>query len=265
MRQAEAACGAEDLRMNSAPRLCVVIPVYNHGKTVARVARESRRALPVIVVDDGSTDEGPAMLARESGIELVTLASNRGKADALKAGFAKAGDAGFTHAVTMDADGQHSPESLGEFAAACRRHPDAFVIGVRDLKAAGAPLVRRISNAMSTFWFRFETGVRLPDTQCGYRAYPLAAVRTLLASSDRYAFELEIMVKAAWAGIPLRPQPVQADYAAPTSRLSHFDPLRDFLRILRVHARLSAQALCVSASGRRLLARAGGAGLGPHP
>ena len=239
--------------MSSAPRLCVVIPVYNHGKTVARIARESRRAFPVIVVDDGSTDEGPAMLAREIGIDLVTLASNRGKAGALKAGFARAGDAGFTHAITIDADGQHSTGSLTAFAAACRRHPDAFVIGVRDLKAAGAPWARRISNAMSTFCFRFETGVRLSDTQCGYRAYPLAAVRALPVASDRYAFELEIMVKAAWAGIPLLPQSVQADYAAPTSRLSHFDPLRDFLRILRVHARLSAQALCVPASRRRLL------------
>lgn len=251
--------------MSSAPRLCVVIPVYNHGQTVARIARESRRAFPVIVVDDGSTDEGPAMLARESGIELVTLASNRGKAAALKAGFARAGDAGFTHAITIDADGQHSTESLAGFAAACRLHPEAFVIGVRNLKAAGAPLARRISNALSTFWFRFETGIRLSDTQCGYRAYPLAAVRTLLAASDRYAFELEIMVKAAWAGIALRPQPVRADYAAPTSRLSHFDPLRDFLRILRVHARLSAQALCVSASRRALLAKAEARGLGPHP
>jgi hypothetical protein len=85
--------------------------------------------------------------------------------------------------------------------------------------------------------------VRLSDTQCGFRVYPLAAIRQLRVESDRYAFELEIMVKAAWAGIPLIPQPVPVDYEAPTSRLSHFHPLRDFLRISRVHSRLTGQAL----------------------
>ena len=247
------------------PRLCIVVPVYNHGQTVQRIVRESRRAFPVIVVDDGSTDPGAAMLARESGITLVTLASHRGKAAALQAGFAKADASGFTHAITIDADGQHPTEALADFAAACRQHPEALVIGVRDLKAAGAPFTRRLSNAMSTFWFKFETGAGLSDTQCGYRVYPLAVVRSLRVKSDRYAYELEIMVKAAWVGIPLRAQPVQADYAAPTSRLSHFHPVRDFLRIVRVHARLSAQALCLSAFRRRLWAKAASVDSGPPP
>ena len=149
---------------------------------------------------------------------------------------------------------QHPTDALPDFAETCAKRPEAFVIGVRDLKAAGAPLARRLSNAMSTFWFRFETGVRLPDTQCGYRVYPLAAVERLKVDANRYAFELEVMVKAAWAGIPLVPQPVQADYAAATSRLSHFHPFRDWVRALRVHARLAAQAICVPAARRRLLA-----------
>ena len=241
--------------METAPRICVVVPVYNHGGTVQRVVRESQRAFPVIVVDDGSTDHGPAGLARQTGITLVTLPCNLGKAAALKAGFAKAEQAGFTHAITLDADGQHAAESLADFAAACREQPDAFVVGVRDLRGAGAPWVRRLSNALSAFWFRFETGMRLADTQCGYRVYPLGAVRSLRVKSDRYAFELEILVKAAWAGIPLRSQPVQADYAAATSRLSHFHPLGDFLRVFRVHARLTAQALCIGDSRRCLLAK----------
>jgi glycosyltransferase involved in cell wall biosynthesis len=240
--------------METPPRICVVVPVYNHGGTVQRIVRESRRDFPVIVVDDGSTDQGPAILAQEHGITLVTLPANRGKAAALRAGFAKAGESGYTHAITIDADGQHPTDALAEFAAACREQTEAVVIGIRDLKAAGAPLARRISNALSTFCFRLETGVHLADTQCGYRAYPLAAIRNLRVDSDRYAFELEIMVKAAWAGIPLRPQRVHADYSAPTSRLSHFHPLRDFFRIFRAHARLAAQALCVSASHRKLLA-----------
>jgi len=236
--------------MPSAPVICVVVPVYNHGRTVQQVVRESQRTFPVIVVDDGSTDQGPTTLAEATGITLVTLPSNRGKGAALKAGFAKAAQAGFTHAITIDADGQHAAESLADFAAACCKQPEAFVVGVRDLKAAGAPLARRLSNALSTFCFKLETGVRLPDTQCGYRVYPLAPTRSLRVKAERYAFELEILVKAAWAGIPLRPQPVQADYTAATSRLSHFHPVRDFLRIFRVHSRLAAQALLMLRSRR---------------
>jgi glycosyltransferase involved in cell wall biosynthesis len=240
--------------MQTPPRIGVLVPVYNHGATVQRIVRESQRAFPVIVVDDGSTDQGPGILAQEDDITLVTLPANRGKAAALKAGFAKAEALGFTHAITIDADGQHPTDALAQFATACRQQPEALIIGVRDLKAAGAPVARRLSNALSSFWFQFETGVRLADTQCGYRVYPLATVQRLQVKSDRYAYELELLVKAAWAGIFLRAQPVWADYAAVTSRLSHFDPLRDFARISRLHARLAIQAVCVPAPRRRLWA-----------
>jgi glycosyltransferase involved in cell wall biosynthesis len=236
--------------MEDEPRICVIVPVFNHGLTVQRVVRGAKAVLPVIAVDDGSNDQTPKVLATESGITLLTLPRNQGKAAALKAGFAKAEELGFTHAITIDADGQHPVEALGDFAAACRKQPNAFIIGVRDLKAARAPIARRISNGLSTFWFRFETGVKLTDTQCGYRVYPLAAIRGLKVDSDRYAFELEIMVKAAWAGIPLVPQPVPVDYEAPTSQLSHFDPLRDFLRISRVHSRLAGKAVWMSVQFR---------------
>jgi len=224
-------------------RICVVVPVYNHGLTVRQVVQGARKLFPVIVADDGSTDQTPAHLAEETNKEqselvVITLPENRGKAAAIRAGFKRAEEMGFTHAITMDADGQHPIEALPEFSRMCLEHPEAFIIGVRDLKAARAPWVRRISNALSTFWFRLETGVPLTDTQCGFRVYPLAALRRLRINSDRYAYELEVMVKAAWAGIPLKPCPVKADYDAPTSRLSHFHPLRDFLRVAQAHARL---------------------------
>jgi glycosyltransferase involved in cell wall biosynthesis len=236
--------------MKTPPHICVVIPVYNHGLTVGQVARESRRAFPAIVVNDGSTDQTAAVLAQESGLAVITLPENRGKAAALKAGFAEAEALGFTHAITIDADGQHPAAALEQFAASCRNQPDALVIGVRDLKAAGAPLVRRFSNGLSTLWFRFETGVRLADNQCGYRVYPLAAVRDLRVKSERYAFELEVMVKAVWAGMALVSQPVQVDYAAATSQLSHFRLWRDFVGIVAVHSRLCAQAFFLPATGR---------------
>jgi uncharacterized protein (DUF2062 family) len=241
--------------MNGAPRICVVIPVYNHGLTVQSVVRGAKAALPVIVVNDGSTDATPAVLAAERGVTVVTLPRNQGKAAALRAGFAQAEELGFTHAITIDADGQHSTSALADFAAACRRRPEVFIIGVRDLRKAGAPFARRASNRLSTFWFRFETGVRLADTQCGYRCYPLAALRPLRVTSGRYAYELEIMVKAAWAGVPLMAQAAEADYARPTSRLSHFRPWRDMAGVSWLHFELSVQAFFVPAGLRRLAAQ----------
>jgi len=228
--------------MTPEPRLCVLIPVYNHELTVQRVALEARRLFPVIVVDDGSTDQTPSLLASTPGITLVRLTQNCGKAAALRAGFARAERMGFTHVITMDADGQHPTSSLPRFAARCADNPQAFIIGVRDLKAARAPRLRRLSNAISAFWFRRETGLKWSDSQCGYRLYPLAKLKQLPTRSQRYAFELEVMLKAAWAGIPLLSEPVEVDYSARTSRLSHFHPLRDLGEISFVHWRMALQA-----------------------
>ncbi len=244
-------------------RQCVIIPVYNHGLTLGAVVRGAKQVLPVIVVNDGSTDQTAQVLRGINDVTVVTLPANQGKAAALKAGFARAEALGFTHAITLDADGQHPVESLPAFAEACQGHPEACIIGVRDLRSADAPFSRRLSNRLSTFWFRFETGTPLPDTLCGLRGYPLELVRSLHVTSRRYAYELEIIVKAAWAGFPLIAQPVSVDYRAPTSRLSHFRPWHDFLRVTRVHFRLSIQALSLPSSWRALLARDFPAALSP--
>jgi len=241
--------------MSSGPRICVIIPVYNHGLTVQSVVRGAKAVLPVIVVDDGSTDATPGVLAGERGITVITLPANQGKGAALRAGFRRAQQQGFTHAITIDADGQHRTSALADFAAACARQPEAFIIGVRDLRKAGAPRARRASNALSTFWFKFQTSVRLADTQCGYRCYPLASLVPLRVTSGRYAYELEILVKAAWAGVPLVALGVDSDYAAPTSRLSHFRPWRDMAAVSWLHSQLSMQAFLVPARLRRLAAK----------
>ena len=240
--------------MAAEPNICVVIPVYNHGLTVGRVAREAKGYFPVIVVNDGSTDDTGKILSAESGIVVVTLPQNQGKGAALRSGFIEAEQRGFTHAITIDADGQHATRELPAFAAASRLQPEAFVIGVRDLVKENAPRGRRVTNGISTFWFKVETGVALADTQCGFRSYPLKRINRLRLKSQRYAYELEIMVKAAWAGLPLVAQPVSADYAAATSRLSHFDPWRDMVRISLLHSRLSIQSFCVPARLRKIAA-----------
>jgi glycosyltransferase involved in cell wall biosynthesis/uncharacterized protein (DUF2062 family) len=241
--------------MTHPPRICAVIPVYNHGLTVRQVVEGAKSFLPVIAVNDGSTDGTATALAQVTGITVVTLRSNQGKAAAIQAGFARAVDLGFTHAVTLDADGQHPTAALPKFIGACQRQPEALIIGVRNLRKEGAPWSRRFSNGLSTFWFKVETGVRLTDTQCGFRVYPLAAVFRLRVRSRRYAWELEVMVQAAWAGVPLVAQPVASDYHAPTSRLSHFRPGRDMAEISLVHSRLGFQTFCLPALLRRVLAR----------
>jgi uncharacterized protein (DUF2062 family) len=243
--------------MAADPRICVVIPVYNHALTLREVIAGARAFLPVIVVNDGSTDDTASVLAKESGITIVTLSPNQGKGAALRAGFAQAQALGYTHAVTLDADGQHPTSAIPAFAEACRRQPEALIVGTRELKPAGAPLARRLTNALSTFWFKVETGVPLTDTQCGYRCYPLETTRPLPVKFGRYAYELEVLVLAAWAGLPLVPIPFQVDYAAPTSRLSHFNPLRDFAHISRLHSRLSMLTFCTPLALRRLMARGG--------
>ncbi len=225
---------------------CVLIPCYNHSATVGAVAQAAVAHAPVIVVDDGSTEPLPEL----PGCDVVRLKPNGGKATALKAGFQRAAELGFTHVITMDADGQHFAEDLPKFLAEIPRQPDAYLVGVRDLVAAGCPKHRQRSNRISSFWFRIETGVRLPDTQCGFRSYPLALVRQLKIRSDRYAYELEFMVRAAWLGTKLVPVPVRCTYEPGKTGTSHFRTVRDFVHITNRNIILVLQSWFVPLSLR---------------
>ena len=216
---------------------CIVIPCFNHAETVAAVARAAQAHGAVLVVDDGSTVSLPEM----PGCTLIRLERNFGKGAALRAGLLRAAELGFTHAITMDADGQHFAEDLPKFLAAAAAQPEALVVGVRDFYAAGCPTHRRRSNAVSTFWFRVETGVRLGDTQCGFRCYPIALTQRLKVKSGRYAFELEFMVRASWVGTPIVAVPVRCTYAGGI-RNSHFRPVKDLAHITNMNIGLVLQS-----------------------
>jgi len=226
---------------------CVIIPCYNHVATVATVAREAQSHCPVIVVDDGSTLALPAL----PNCAVIKLDWNQGKAAALCAGFRHASESGFTHAITMDADGQHFASDLPLFLAALVRQPEALAVGVRDFFAAGCPADRRRSNAVSTFWYRVETGVCLSDTQCGFRGYPLALAQSLRVRSNRFAYEFEFLVRAAWAGIAIVPLPVKCSYELAQLRQSHFRPLGDLAHIALMNLRLVLESYCVPRTVRR--------------
>ncbi|HEX5221223.1 MAG TPA: DUF2062 domain-containing protein [Verrucomicrobiae bacterium] len=217
---------------------CVLIPCYNHSVTVGAVARAALEHCPVIVVDDGSTMPLPEM----PGCTLVRLERNGGKAAALRVGFQRAMELGFTHAITMDADGQHFGEDLPKFLTMAQAQPEAYLVGVRDLVAAGCPRHRQRSNRISTFWYRVETGVRLSDTQCGFRCYPLQLVNRLRIKSGRYAYELEFMVRAAWIDTRIVPVPVKCTYAPGQTGVSHFRTVRDFVHITHMNILLVLQS-----------------------
>ncbi|MEI6083904.1 MAG: DUF2062 domain-containing protein [Verrucomicrobiota bacterium] len=226
---------------------CVIIPVFNHAAALPEVVRGAQAHCPVIVVDDGSTDD-PVIPA---DVTLIRFAQNRGKAAALRAGFAKAAELGFTHAITMDADGQHFAEDVPAFLAEAERQPGALLVGVRDFVAAGAPAGRRRANAISRFWFHVATGVRLGDAQCGFRCYPLGPFLKLRIGSERYAFELESLIRAAWTGMPVLAVPVRVRYEPELVRGSHFRPVADIVKITNLQIRLVLQAWFVPAELRR--------------
>ena len=219
----------------------MIIPTYNNGKTLLRVLEGVRAAARlVIVVDDGSTDDTRALLAGQRDLVVITHVVNRGKGAAMMAGFSEARRRGASHAATIDADGQHDPRDLGSLMAYAARHPDHLVIGVRQMdEAAGdVPGSSRFGRRFSNFWVFCETGLRLADTQSGLRVYPLKPLEPLLLSRQHYDFEIEILVRAAWAGVPVAEHPVSVHYPPRRERVSHFRPWVDNGRLTLLHTLL---------------------------
>lgn len=226
--------------MYKGPDITVLIPVYNNARTIADVVRRCLGfCRHVIVVDDGSTDGTAAALAGLP-VQCITHPVNRGKGAALQSGFAAARAAGFRTVITLDGDGQHFPEDLPAFLTAVQEHPDTLFVGARNLKAENMPGRSTFANRFSNFWFRVQTGIALPDTQTGFRAYPLARLPHVCLR--RYEAELALLVFSAWKGIPIRSLPVRVCY--PENRVSHFRPFADFTRISLLNTVLCLLALC---------------------
>ena len=208
------------------PGTVVVIPTYNNSGTLYHVLdRTLEQGLPVIVVNDGSTDSTASILALFPSVSVITHERNRGKGAALKSAFMKALEMGFDYAVTLDSDGQHYPEDIPLLMAAAGER--TIVVGSRPVRGSdgGSTFANRLSNNT----FALYSGVRLPDTQTGFRLYPLHDLPSLRVMSARYEAELSLLLFSAWKGLRLVPVQVRVNY--PADRVSHFRPVRDFLRI----------------------------------
>lgn len=225
-----------------APKACIIVPVYNHAAYLAGVLeRAGRLRLPLIAVDDGSQDSTRDVLAQFPSVQVVAFPANRGKGSALAAGLRAAAEQGFDLAVSLDADGQHAPEDVPALLAAAGQGNDTLVIGSREFGQQQAPWRSRFGRGFSNFWVRIETGLKLPDTQSGFRVYPVRWLRALPIRSQRYGWETEALVRAAWAGLRVRSVPVRISYAAKPA--SHFRPLADFWLVSLVNTRLVGRRL----------------------
>ena len=213
-------------------RIVTIIPTFNNPKTLRSVVEGVKRyCSEIIVVDDGSDEEGLAVARALTGVLLLSHKKNRGKGPALETGLKKAIDLGFTHALTIDADGQHFPEDIVKLTEAAEKGPNVLWIGSRELGCENMPGKNTFANKFSNFWFRAETGIKLNDTQSGFRVYPLADIAGMNIFSGRYEWELEVMVRVAWKDIPVKNIPIQVYYPPMGERVSHFKPFRDFARI----------------------------------
>ena len=213
----------------------IAIPCYNNRATLYGVVEEALTlGLPVLVVNDGSTDGGPDTLAALP-ISLIHLPTNTGKGAALLAAAEWAEKRNFTHLITLDADGQHIPKEAKLFLERIKTSPWSILVGHRDFSRAMVPFSSRFGRKFSNFWLGLSTGYGHIDSQCGFRAYPVAALRRLKIRSRHYDFEVEILIRSAWAGLSLETVNISVRYTRESMKASHFDSLRDNLRISRVY------------------------------
>ncbi|MGW7231729.1 glycosyltransferase family 2 protein [Pseudomonas fulva] len=222
---------------------CAVIPVYNHEQAVPAVVDDLLRAgLPCVLVDDAS-DAGCAQvlarLAQQTNVFLVTLPVNQGKGGAVMAGLREAARLGFSHALQVDADGQHDLGDVQTFLEHSRHAPQALVCGYPQYDAS-VPKGRLYARYLTHVWVWINSlSLQIPDSMCGFRVYPLPATLALIDTvrlGKRMDFDPEILVRLAWRNQPMRWLPTRVHY--PQDGLSHFRLVHDNALISKMHAKL---------------------------
>jgi glycosyltransferase involved in cell wall biosynthesis len=231
----------------ASPTHLVLIPSYNPGPKVLETVRAARAQwTPVWVVVDGSTDGSAELLqtiaADDPGLKIIVLPENRGKGSAVLTGIQQAARQGFTHALTMDSDGQHPAELIPAFMAASQHKPAAMVLG-KPVFAADAPALRVNGRKVSNGWANLETlWMGIGDSLYGFRVYPIQPLIKVMQANRfmrRFDFDPEAVVRLCWAGV----KPVNIDapvryFRADEGGVSHFRYLRDNTLLTWMHTRL---------------------------
>ncbi len=225
---------------------CILVPTYNNEKTVEDVLNRILLVVPdatVIVVNDGSTNSTASILESfKDRIVLLTNKKNSGKGFSLRKGFKKAIELGFDHVITIDSDGQHFPEDIPLLVEESKKHPNSVIMGSRNMQQEGVPGKSSFGNKFSNFWFKLETGIHLPDTQTGFRVYPMKPIKSMYFFTRKFEFEIEVIVRLAWKGVKFYPVGIRVLYDM-EERVSHFRPGRDFFRISVLNSVLVIGAL----------------------
>jgi glycosyltransferase involved in cell wall biosynthesis len=237
-------------------RPCAVIPTFDNPTTLRAVVEAVRVHLPVIVVDDGSGPAGRAVveaLGREGLAHVHHRERNGGKGAAVTTGLELAHERGYTHALQVDADGQHELGDLPVFLAAARERPEALILGA-PIFDASAPRGRRIGRQITRFWTNLETfGRVIDDPMCGFRVYPVEPAWTIARRcGPRMDFDIEVAVRLVWEAVPVLNLPTRVHY--PQGGVSHFHMVRDNARISWMHTKLVVESwarLAARSLGRR--------------
>ncbi len=214
---------------------CVFIPTYNNQNTLDRVIQGVLEYTDrIIIINDGSTDNTASILEKyQDNLTIITFPENRGKGKALREGFKRAHLLGYEYMITIDSDGQHFPSDLPVFLDELELQgsdSSLLLIGSRNMDDPSVPGKSSFGNKFSNFWYYVETGIKLKDTQSGYRLYPIRQISKLRLFTTKFELEIEVIVKLAWKNVEVRNIPVQVLYDE-TERVSHFRPFKDFTRI----------------------------------
>lgn len=219
-------------------KVAVVIPAYNEAATIRDVAERARaQGVRVIIVDDGSKDATREQVA-ELDLDLVANPANMGKAASLRHGMELALARGYDAVITLDGDGQHAPEDIPRLIHAARQVPNSIVIAARLRNCENSPKARLFANRFADFWISWASGLWIKDTQSGFRLYPAEVLKKVNVRHSRergFVFESEILIEAARAGFGFAAVPIAAVYR-PGARPSHFRPVADIARIVRMVA-----------------------------
>jgi glycosyltransferase involved in cell wall biosynthesis len=216
--------------------ILALIPGYQEGPRIAAVVEAARAHLPVVVVDDGSTDD-TAVRAQAAGATVLIQRPNAGKGAALRAGFRYALDHDAVAVVTLDADGQHDPAEIPAFLAAFEAGRPELVIGRREF--GSMPPVRRLSNTLGAWVFSAAVGRRIADNQSGYRLIGRRLMTALLDSNESgFEFEVEMIARCIALGLPLTEVPIRTIYAGEPSHIQPWAHFTSFLRVSREARRI---------------------------